>query len=886
MRQLLIIFLAICFCTGLTAQVQVSGTVTDSMGKPLQSVSITLAKKNGLILAFGITGPTGAFKINWAGAFVKDSLLIESNAISYKKQSIAVTSAVQTVNFRLNVSVNRLPNVNVTNSKPMLKREGDTLSYDVNAFSNKQDRVIGDVIKKLPGVEVSESGQISVGGKPINRFYIDGDNLLDGRYNLATKNIPSDAVAKVQVLENHQPVNVLKNLVKSEDPAMNIVLKDNARLRVMSNGDAAAGVPSVYDLSMTSMLFRKEVKFINNTRLNNSGYDLSNDVNNFFGSDAPPPRSLVSASTAGSPDLVKQRYLFNNAGLVSLNDMIKLKRDWQLRINAYYTQDVQFQDYRFSSTYYLPSDTINYREVQQTRRASNTFNTQFTLTANRPDYYLNNVTTIENSPLRVQAELQSTSNGNIAQQYSGTVTNLSNRFNLIKKVSKGTSYEISSSINAIRNPETLVVSPGLFAAQLNGGNAYAGLSQDAAIPTFYTDNYISFGIPHQKFKQQYRAGVNYQQQELNSALSSEQLNGAKALVADSFRNNLDWQRLRAYLQATYTYTDDKLLLTLSLPVTYQDIRYTGRQVRGHLQDLPVTPRISLRYNTAREDFFSLGYGYANSWADINQVYDGYIMRSYRDFFSNGPELTTSRSQNSSLTYNHRNTLKIFFLSFGATYGKSIRNTISDQRISSTIQQSRLIPFNNESTNASAFIASSKYFIPLMTTFDVRLSWQRSNGLQKQNDVLLRVQSDGYSAGLHTNTKFSDMLAINYGLDFSTSKSRTADDIHGNDRPVTPAVKNWRHTVNAYLSFNAALHATVTAENYTYLLPGQQDVRVTFLDALFNWKIDKLKTTISIGVTNLANIDTYTNLSLSANGISESVYRIRPRTAMIKFYYKF
>ena len=151
--------------------------------------------------------------------------------------------------------------------------------------------------------------------KPINRFYIDGDNLLDGKYNIATQGIPNDMVSKVQVLENHQPINALKNAVKSESAAMNIVLKDKARLKIMGNGDLALGSPSVYNTTVNTMLFKKQVKFMNYIKLNNTGVDLAYETINHFGSENQAPSSLVSATTGGNPDISRKRYLFNNAGV-------------------------------------------------------------------------------------------------------------------------------------------------------------------------------------------------------------------------------------------------------------------------------------------------------------------------------------------------------------------------------------------------------------------------------------------------------------------------------------------------------------------------------------------------------------------------------------------
>ena len=288
------------------AQVSVKGSVADSLGKPLPSVSISLKKNNGVIVSFAITRASGSFFLRNTTVHPGDSLWLEANAIGFDKQVFEILDSLQEFNITLHSSTHLLPNVKVTNTKLILKKEGDTLNYDVAAFSTKQDRVIGDVIKKLPGVEVAENGQISYGGKPINRFYIDGENLLDGRYNIATSSVPSDAVAKIQVLENHQPIKAIKELQKSESAAMNIVLKDKARLQVMTSGSAALGLPGIYQFSAYSMLFRKKIKYINYSKFNNTGEDLSDMQFNHFGSGYSNAPELLSINTGISPGLLKK----------------------------------------------------------------------------------------------------------------------------------------------------------------------------------------------------------------------------------------------------------------------------------------------------------------------------------------------------------------------------------------------------------------------------------------------------------------------------------------------------------------------------------------------------------------------------------------------------
>lgn len=93
---------------------------------------------------------------------------------------------------------------------------------------DETDRSIGDVLKKLPGVQVLSSGQILYQNKAISKFYVEGLDLLKGKYGIATQNIEAKNVASVQVLENHQPIKALKDMEIPEEAAINLKLKQSA----------------------------------------------------------------------------------------------------------------------------------------------------------------------------------------------------------------------------------------------------------------------------------------------------------------------------------------------------------------------------------------------------------------------------------------------------------------------------------------------------------------------------------------------------------------------------------------------------------------------------------------------------------------------------------
>ena len=84
--------------------------------------------------------------------------------------------------------------------------KGDTLIYNADSFKNGTERKLEDVLKKLPGVEINDDGQVEVEGKVVSKVMVEGKDFFDGDTKLATKNIPANAVDKVQVLKNFSEV--------------------------------------------------------------------------------------------------------------------------------------------------------------------------------------------------------------------------------------------------------------------------------------------------------------------------------------------------------------------------------------------------------------------------------------------------------------------------------------------------------------------------------------------------------------------------------------------------------------------------------------------------------------------------------------------------------
>jgi len=210
------------FCLVVHSQLKLEGVVTDSLEIPLQSASVVAINKatNGLE-SYGLTDEKGKYKLKLKGDAgykiqVSSIGLITINDTLQTKDVDLIRDYVLRADIVLDEVVVKMPVV----------VRGDTLIYNADSFKNGSERKLEDIIDKLPGVEINENGQIEVEGKVVNKLMVNGKDFFDGDTKVGTKNIPSNAVDKIQVLRNYAEVGQLSGVRNNQDNfAINIKLK-------------------------------------------------------------------------------------------------------------------------------------------------------------------------------------------------------------------------------------------------------------------------------------------------------------------------------------------------------------------------------------------------------------------------------------------------------------------------------------------------------------------------------------------------------------------------------------------------------------------------------------------------------------------------------------
>lgn len=241
----LITIVIILFTTLLSAQsIKVKGTIKDSIGNPLELANvIATVKESRAIESYGITNYEGRFQLDLP---VNNTYILRASFLGYETSEMEITvpenASDLNQNFALNSKASELDGVEIVYEMPVTVR-GDTIIYNADSFTNGTERKLGDVMRKLPGVEINEDGEIEVEGKTVSKVMVEGKDFFDGDSKLATKNIPADAVDKIEVLRNYNEVDQMRGLGNDQDNvAINIKLKDGKKNFWFGEVTAGAGV--------------------------------------------------------------------------------------------------------------------------------------------------------------------------------------------------------------------------------------------------------------------------------------------------------------------------------------------------------------------------------------------------------------------------------------------------------------------------------------------------------------------------------------------------------------------------------------------------------------------------------------------------------------------
>jgi len=242
MRKLLFLFFVLFSALGFSQNIRLDGLILDASNKPLEMANV-MAIHSGTneMDGYAITNDKGKYQLSLKQ---NATYVVKVSYLGMKSKDVTITTSNQ--NFTQNIILEsggiELEGVEVVREMPV-SIKGDTIVYNADSFKTGTERKLEDVLKKLPGVEVNADGEIEVEGKKVQKLMVEGKDFFDGDTKLGVKNIPADAIDKIQVLRNYNEVSALKGLENNEENvAMNIKLKKGKKNFWFGDINAGIGV--------------------------------------------------------------------------------------------------------------------------------------------------------------------------------------------------------------------------------------------------------------------------------------------------------------------------------------------------------------------------------------------------------------------------------------------------------------------------------------------------------------------------------------------------------------------------------------------------------------------------------------------------------------------
>ncbi|MGX5819658.1 TonB-dependent receptor domain-containing protein [Chitinophaga lutea] len=252
MHRLFYLTLSLLFCT-LYAYAQkraFTGTVADSASKErLEMATVTVQdNKDSSLISYTLTDRTGAFSVPGIPAGQAVRVLISYTGYRTFIKVIQPSESAHLGHVSLAPSATNLNTVTIEGDRPPISIRKDTIEFNAAAFKTKPNAVVEDLLKRLPGVDVDEEGNITVNGKKVSRILVDGREFFGNDPKLASKHLPSAIIDKVQVMDTKTRQEGKLGIEKDgEDKTINVTLKADKKKGVFGRVTAGGGTDDRFE---------------------------------------------------------------------------------------------------------------------------------------------------------------------------------------------------------------------------------------------------------------------------------------------------------------------------------------------------------------------------------------------------------------------------------------------------------------------------------------------------------------------------------------------------------------------------------------------------------------------------------------------------------------
>lgn len=838
------------------AQVTIEGTVLDKSNKqPLENVIVTI-KGNGRILKYGHTEANGGFSFQLPNA--TDTLEANFSLMSYKKLQYRVEGKSQRLNVELEPTTMQLKEVTIKAKK--IGQRGDTLTYNVASFASAQDRSIGDVLKKMPGIQVQKDGQISYNGVSINKFYIEGKDLLEGRYGIATNGISYQDVGTVEVMENHQPVRALQDVSYSEQAAINLKLKEKVKAKWIVNAEGAAGYSNqpqgaLWDARLFAMMFNKRFQQITTARSNNIGESLEDYYRDYLSKKAVTEYSdYLKPVGIRSADLEQERTLMNRSHLFSTSSLWGDDEKLQAKLQVNYLNNREAQDYQARNIYQLSDGTRIVDEQENTVMHQHLLSAHLSLEKNAPHIYIKN--RLKGNCNWNNYRLHTQSNQSDLQQEADLPTfQADNQLDIVKRI-KGQALTIESYNQFKHLPQDFSVI-----------GSEKEVKQTVRSNQFYTNENVSYSIPYRRWVFSLQGGL----QGLFRTLETE----LKGLEAEQYSNDLHTHYLQLHVGPKVEYLSGKYTLTFNCPVQYY--HYTFGEWMGSKNDVFFSPSLGLHLKLNKRLNFSASGNIRQSSLDLKNLYPHFILTNYRTLRQGTDAYATGNSRNVSTTLMYKNPENETFASVTAIHTWNKNPYLNSQTFDGNYLIQSLVEQENRSRTFLLLGNFSNCIDLIRGTFEVNVNYMQNKASMWSGSSVIPYRSGFLTLNTRLTGNLFQFVNWSYQLEYGTSSLKP-------EGSETTRLHQMQHAWGLYTNIGSKLQLQTTGEYYHNEISAKTYKDMCMVNSAVKYQLsDRIELTMNIN--NILNHKAYRYALYSELNTLECTRSLRGREFLVGFCFR-
>ena len=867
----------------LFAQTKISGKVQDSINRPIAYANILLKSINSTtIYQFTQTDEDGNYEIitNKTGNFA-----LNFTAFSFVERTYPIFIENKNNIFKNAILFNDatvIEEVDIKVDLPITVKK-DTIVFDAKAFLQGNEQVVEDLLKKIPGLNVSSDGIIKVGDQEVEKVMIDGDDFFEKGYKILTKNMPVQPVDKVELYEHYSNNKHLKGIEESEKIALNLKLKEDVKRQWFGNSQLGYGLFSEnrYEVKSNLMSFGKKNKYYFLSNLNNIGEDAIGDIEHLIRpSSHNEPSSLGDDEKAitmlnlniDKPNLKPKRTNFNNAEMVSLNSIFTFSPKIKLKTLGFFNSD-ENNFYKNSFQSFLVGNTnfVNTEDFKGRRTKILGFG-KIDLT-----YDISKTKTIEYTTKFNSSEDGNKSdlifNGNLLNENLTSINQLfDQKIVYTNKVKENKVLLFSGRYINEKTPQNYKVNQFLYQNlfSVNANNVFQS-SENKMQFLGFESHFMNRKKNGDLFEIQF--GNQYKKDNL---ISNFELKNGETVIETpiNYQNDTNYTTNNLYINSYYLFKFNKISV-----ISKAEFHQLFNKLNENEFQKPffINPKIGLNWEINKTNKLSTSYAINKTNATVLDVYDGYIQTNSRSFSKGTGSFNQLDASSIFFNYTHGNWSDKFFLNSFFMYTKNNDFFSANTTIAQNYSLSeRIIIKDREFLNFSTSI--DNYFSTISNNLKLTFGASKANYKNIVNSSNLReVKNSTFNYGFEFRSVFDGFFNYNFGSKWDFNEIKTI---------VVNSYTNNISFVDLSFVFNDKLNFEIETERYFFENFDKKNNTYYFLDLEARYTVKGNKLTFSLSGNNLFNTQTFKNYSISDVNMSKTEYKLQPRYLLLKMELRF